>query len=150
MTRAPSARKAGAAAWSVSTSPEITIWPGALSLAFAMTPWRCHSSMVTLTSSGFEPRIASIVPDRADGRLLHQGAAPEYQRQAALEVEDAGSNQRRVLAEAVPGHDVRPDAALAERRQAGAVDGEDRRLGVRGPDQLLARPLVDELPNGRC
>ena len=42
----------------------MTIWPGALSLAFAITPCFCHSSIVALTSSGFDPRIASIVPDR--------------------------------------------------------------------------------------
>ena len=92
-----------------------------------MTPWRWASASAVSSSA---PSSASIVPA---ARLGHEPAAQDDELERRVRVDRPGGDERRELAERVPGdrHDVVAHVAI-ERPPAGDARAEDRRLGEAG------------------
>jgi hypothetical protein len=136
--------RATAAAW-----PAITTWP-----------WRVH------VGRGHDlpvRRLAARAFDRgeieAENRghradtdrngLLHVLAAAPHGPQRVLERERLGRDERRVLAEAVAGHALGPDASGHERPQRRGARRQDRRLRVRRELQLRLGPSKHSFESGK-
>ena len=71
--------------------------------------------------------------------VTHQLASRRHQVQRILEAEDTRRARGRILTDRVPDHRVGLDAPRAPELGQAVLDGEDRRLGVRG--------VVDERPD---
>ena len=77
--------------------------------------------------------------------------------QPRLDVRRAAGDERRVLADAVPGDEGRPGQGLplsrlpgfAQGREGGEADGHDGRLGIQGVLQRLGRSFEQEPGEGQ-
>jgi hypothetical protein len=102
---APFALHASIARSTAAFSPAITTWPGALKFtACTSPPASAHAARTgRRRASGSPPSRLAL-----RHRFLHRLRAEAHQRQAVLERERAGGDERRVFAEAVPGDDLGP------------------------------------------
>ena len=126
-------------------SPETTIWVGELRLASATVPASGRLLAQRAEPAGVEAddrghRAGALV---LDGR--HAAAALGHQAHAVLGGDRAGGHGGGVLAEAVAGDEVGPQAGLARQGVDGERQGEDRGLGDIRARQLLLRPVAVEV-----
>ena len=132
-------------------SPDTTTWPGELRLATTKVPWaerrgdELGQPRVVEADEGGHRAVAALA------RRLHQAAALADEADAVLEREDAGGDERGVLAHRVAGGEGRLRGreagcgpALAQRLEDGDRRGEERGLGVLGQVQLLGRAVPGE------
>ena len=122
--------------------PEITTWPGSLSLATVQISPCAAASATCLRhlEAGAEQGRHRALADR-HGRL-HRLAAQLEQPRRGRQVERAGGAERAIFAELWPA----TKSALSARSIPDAAQGRDRighdrRLGVLGQGELVRRPL---------
>ena len=82
------------------------------------------------------------------GQCLHEPAARGYQAECVLEAEDAGDAGGDVLADAVSDEGRGTQSPTQPQASEGPLDGEQRRLGVRGVGQVLGSVAPQDFEQG--
>ena len=116
-------------------SPEMTTWPGQLSLAtWATPPAAVVAAQTAATFSSSRPRMAAIMPG-AGRRLLSSGGRARAPGATHPLGEAAGGDQGGVLAQAVAG---REDLRAVAGPRGGAAAASSARMWRRWPPAGLA------------
>jgi hypothetical protein len=114
---------------------------------------RLHHLPLSRFGTGFYHRCGVKPHDRGHRTFtggngsLHRPRAKFHQRYCILQLQHTGGNQRRILAQAVTGHQgrLRPAFCLPQ-AVGGNPGGKHQGLGIDGLVQCFCRPVRDQLP----
>ena len=121
-------------------------WPGEFRFAGLTISPSAASRHACSTSASVGPDDRGHRPGPDRHRLLHVAPAAPDDRHGVGKRKGAGGDVRRVLAEAVPGHETGFEAARRQHPVCGHAHGQDRRLGVLGERELVFGAVLQHRP----